>query len=134
MEFTVSTAPGDYTLSASVRRIGEDWLVAIWGGERPHIGAVGMAQPRPSLKNSDQRSATASVFCYVGHKEDEVVKAVSEALAVRLNARVVVTAGMHWDQLSADGVTQVRGRVAELLALIKAGIDANEKEQGINDA
>lgn len=130
MEFTVSTPPDDYNLTASVRRIGGDWLVAIWGGERPHIGAVGMAQPRPSLKNSDQRSATASVFCYVGHKEDEVVKAVSETLAAHLDARVVVTAGLHWDQLSAEGIAQVRRKVAELLALIEAGIDGVKNSKG----
>jgi hypothetical protein len=48
-EFTVKTEEDAYNLSASVRLIGEDVLVAIWGGEKPHIGAVAVAQPRPSL-------------------------------------------------------------------------------------
>ncbi|MBW2433171.1 MAG: amino acid decarboxylase, partial [Deltaproteobacteria bacterium] len=37
-EFTVHTEEEAYNLSASVRLIGADVLVAIWGGERPHIG------------------------------------------------------------------------------------------------
>ena len=51
-EFTVHTEEDAYNLSASVRLIGADVLVAIWGGERPHIGAVAVAQPRPSLNSA----------------------------------------------------------------------------------
>lgn len=106
-EFTISTHEGSFDLSASVRRIGEDMLVAIWGGERPHIGAVAMAQPRPSLRDPAATSATASVFCYVGHKEDQLAKATAEVLAAALDTRVVVTAGIHWDNIKADEIQQV---------------------------
>jgi len=107
MEFTVKTSEGAYDLEASVRLIGEDFLVAIWGGERPHIGAVSVAQPRPSLKDPSATSATASVICLLGHKEDELVKAVSEILAATLNTRVVVTAGIHWDNIDKEGIQKV---------------------------
>jgi hypothetical protein len=43
MEFNIDTHEGEYDLSASVRLIGPDVLVAIWGGEKPHIGAVAMS-------------------------------------------------------------------------------------------
>ena len=82
-------------------------LVAIWGGERPHIGAVAAAQPRPSLKNPDVTSATASVICFVGHKEDELVKASAEILAAALNTPVVVTAGIHWDNLDERAIVRI---------------------------
>ena len=107
MEFTVATNEGSYNLEASVRLIGEDLLVAIWGGERPHIGAVSMAQPRPSLKDPEATSATASVFCLLGHKEDELAKAASEVLAAALNTAVVVTAGIHWDNIEPEGIQKV---------------------------
>jgi len=35
MEFTIQTHEGSYDLSAGVRLIGDDILIAIWGGERP---------------------------------------------------------------------------------------------------
>ncbi|MGD8524504.1 MAG: hypothetical protein PVF56_25390, partial [Desulfobacterales bacterium] len=73
-EFTINTDTGAYDLTASIRWIGPDLLVAIWGGEKPHIGAVAMAQPRPSLKDPEVTSSTASVFSYVGHKEDDLAK------------------------------------------------------------
>ena len=106
-EFTINTSEGEYDLSASVRRIGPDILVAIWGGEKPHIGAVAMAQPRPSLKDPEVTSATASVFAYVGHKEDELAKAAAQILAATLKTNVVVAAGIHWDNLPPEGIQKV---------------------------
>jgi hypothetical protein len=97
-----------YNLRASARWIGGDLLVAIWGGERPHIGAVALAQPRPSLKDSRIMSATASVICVVGHKEDDLVKEASELLASTLKTRVVVAAGIHWDNLDEEGIRAVK--------------------------
>ena len=103
-EFTVQTEEEAYNLSASVRLIGEDVLVAIWGGEKPHIGAVAVAQPRPSLKDPEVTSSSASVICLVGHKEDELAKAAAEILAAALETQVVVTAGIHWDNLAPEGI------------------------------
>jgi len=105
--FHVRTNRGEYDLEAQVRLVGDDLLVAIYGGEKPHIGAVAMAQPRPSLRDFGLTSATASVFCYVGHKEDDLAKHAAERLAARFNTRVVVTAGIHWDSLSEEGIRKV---------------------------
>ena len=107
MDFVIKTNEGAYDLEAQVRLIGNDLLVAIWGGEKPHIGAVSVAQSRPSLKDPDATSATASVFCFVGHKEDELAKAASEILAAALNTHVVVTAGIHWDNITKEGIQKV---------------------------
>ena len=106
-EFTVQTEEDAYNLSASVRLIGEDVLVAIWGGEKPHIGAVAVAQPRPSLKDPAVTSSSASVICLVGHKEDELAKAAAEILAAALKTQVVVTAGIHWDNLTPEAIQRV---------------------------
>lgn len=115
---TVKTTGGLYDLEASVRKIGENLLVAIWGGERPHIGAVAIAQPRPSLIDPDRISSTASVFCLLGHKEDDLAKAVAEVLAATLNTTVVVTAGIHWDNLDAEGIERVLQNSEILIDLI----------------
>ena len=106
-EFTLQTEEDAYNLSASVRLIGEDVLVAIWGGEKPHIGAVAVAQPRPSLRDPAVTSSSASVICLVGHKEDELAKAAAEILAAALETQVVVTAGIHWDNLAPEAIRQV---------------------------
>ena len=106
-QFMLETDTGAYDLTASVRMIGSDLLVAIWGGEKPHIGAVAVAQPRPSLKDPAVTSSSASVICLVGHKEDELAKAAAEILAAALKTQVVVTAGIHWDNLSPEAIQRV---------------------------
>ena len=117
-EFTTTTQTGAYDLTANVRLIGRDLLVAIWGGEVPHIGAVAVAQPRPSLKDPDLTSATASVICYLGHKEDELAKAAAEIISAALNTRVVVTAGIHWDNLDQDGMDTILKNSKTLVEMI----------------
>ena len=106
-EFTLQTAEDAYNLSASVRLIGKDVLVAIWGGEKPHIGAVAIAQPRPSLRDPAVTSSSASVICLVGHKEDEMAKAAAEIMAAVLETHVVVTAGIHWDNLAPEAIQHI---------------------------
>lgn len=118
-EFTVTTREGRFDISATVRLIGTDLLVAIWGGDSPHIGAVAAAQPRPSLRDPEVTSATASVICYVGHKEDSMAKAASEYLAAAFNTRVVVTAGIHWDNLTDENIRQVIKNGDVLLEMIR---------------
>ena len=97
--FLVHTSKGRFRIEGLVQAVGGDLLVCLWGGT-PHIGAVGIAQPRPSLKDSEEWSATTSNFTFPGHKEDALVKEISEALAAGLRRNVVVTAGMHWDKIS----------------------------------
>jgi hypothetical protein len=129
MEFTIRTYQGEYDLSAHVRLIGEDLLVAIWGGEKPHIGAVAAAESRPSTQDPDQTSATVSVFCYLMHKEDDIAKVAAKRLSAALDTKVVVTAGIHWDNLSAEGIRKVNSN-SEILILAVQGRIQSEREKG----
>lgn len=116
--FTTHTHTGAFDLTAAVRYIGQDLLVAIWGGESPHIGAVAVAQARPSLRDSHRISATASVICLLGHKEDDIVKAAAIRLAADFNTTAVVTAGMHWEDIDADGIDRVIENNTLLIELV----------------
>ena len=113
------TREGAFDLSAAVTRVGDDIVVIIWGGEKPHIGAVALAQPRKSLEDAEKMSATASVLSILGHKEDAVVKSVSERLAAVAGSPVVVTAGMHWDGLQAKEIKQVLKNVELLTSMVE---------------
>jgi hypothetical protein len=103
-KFTVSISKGKFKLYAHAQRMGPDLLVSVWGGTRPHIGAVGMAIPRPSLRDPKKWSATSSNFTFIGHKEDALVKGISEKLATELRRNVVVVAGIHWDHLTVQEI------------------------------
>jgi hypothetical protein len=105
----------DHNIEAEAVWIGPDLLVYIWGGEAPHIGAVAMAQPRPSLADPKVTSSTASVFTYVGHKEDALAKWAAEKISAALKAKVVVTAGIHWDGLDQAGIKTVLSNSEQLV-------------------
>jgi len=97
---------GRFQVRALLLPLGDDFLVVLCGG-KAHIGAVGMAEPRPSLRDPSQRSATGSVFTFLGHKEDVVAKALAEELSRGLGCRVVVVAGMHWEGLTEAEIEEV---------------------------
>jgi len=112
------TRSGAFDIEAYVLPMGDDLLVSVWGGDGPHIGAVAMAQPRPSLQDSRELSSTASVFTYLGHKEDELVKQVAETLSKKLNKKVVVAAGIHWHGISEADIQQVMKNSRDLIHMI----------------
>jgi hypothetical protein len=112
--FDLSSEGEQYQVHATALLIGDDLLVAVWGGTRPHIGAVAVALPRPSIADPQVPSSTSSVFTLLGHKEDEVVKMVSERLSARLEKNVVVTAGIHWDHLAEEAIEEILHHCQEL--------------------
>ncbi len=114
------TQEGSFDLTASVTKVGKDAVVIIFGGDRPHVGAVALADPRQSLRDPETTSATASVLCLTGHKEDAIVKSASERLAAAVDRPVVVTAGMHWDGLRDSDLGQVMKNVEILIGMIES--------------
>jgi hypothetical protein len=128
LEFRVKTDKEGYNLEAFVKKIGQDLLVAMWGGVRPHIGAVAVAQPRSSLKEVSLRSATASVFCYPGHKDDIIAKEAAEKISSALNTNVTVTAGIHWDDIDEEGIKAVIKNSRQLVAMIIEEITTQESK------
>lgn len=75
--------------------LGDDLVVGIGGGERPHIGALAVAEPRPSRAKPDVISSTSSVITLLGHKDDIVAREAADSLASETNRVVTVTAGIH---------------------------------------
>ena len=118
------THEDNFNLEALIHLVGHDLHVVIWGGNKPHIGAVALAQPRKSLKNQECNSSTASVMCLSGHKEDVVVKYVAERLAAMLDRNVVATAGMHWDVFEEPDIKGVMDNVSKLTDMIIAHINS----------
>ena len=102
-------------IGAWVTAVGEDLVVAVGGGERPHVGCVVLAQPSPSKERPETWSASCSVITIPPHKEEPIARGVATRLAEALGRVIVVTAGVHDDNLDADGIA-VYLRLGEELA------------------
>jgi hypothetical protein len=76
---------------------GEDLHISIFGGDKAHIGAVSILSP-------DGRIQT---ICFPDHRDD----AVSDLWCQRLKAcgvhAAVVETGIHYDNLSKEGIAAV---------------------------
>jgi len=112
--YTIEVSKGRFKIHGLVQELGQDLLVSIWGGSRPHIGAVAMAAPRPSLRDPKRWSATSSNYTFVGHKEDVLVKKISEKLSAVLRRNVVVVAGIHWDNVTAREIKTIENLTLKL--------------------
>jgi hypothetical protein len=48
------------------------------------------------------------VLVFSGHREDAIAKNAAERLASVLGVNTVVTAGLHWDSVSPEGIERAR--------------------------
>jgi hypothetical protein len=100
----VEDAASGRSMEGSVARVGEDLVVAVGGGERPHVGVVVLAQPLASQTKPGMQSASCSVLTIPPHKEEPIARCIAERLARELGRVTVVTAGVHDDGIDADGI------------------------------
>lgn len=113
MEFVVFNSAA--MLKAVVTACGDDLAIAVTGGERPHIGSVSVAVPRPSLTGSGEISATVSTFNVTGHLDNAIGDKFAKTLAARFNCVCAVSCGVHIDGLDQDGIQSVLDLSNELL-------------------
>ena len=91
-------------IGAWVTSVGEDLVIAVGGGQRPHVGCVVLAQPQPAQAKNGVCSASCSVLTIPPHKEEPIARGIATRLAEELGRVTVVTAGVHDDNLDADGI------------------------------
>lgn len=99
---TVCVGEGRFQVYLLTSFTGDGLVCQLFGGEKPHVGAVVLSIPRPSLKDTNQISCNSSILPRLGHKEDELAKPVGERLAKFFNQPVVVVAGIHIDQATEE--------------------------------
>ena len=102
-------------LEARADTVGDDVVVAVGGGERPHVGCVVLAQPYPAKGGDTEWSASCSVLTIPPHKEEPIARGIAEKLAAILGRVAVVTAGVHDANIDAEGIATYL-RLAEELA------------------
>ena len=100
----VEEGPGQRKLEALVAVVGEDLVVTVGGGEKPHVGCVVLATPYPAKRGSGGWSASCSVLTIPPHKEEPIARCIAVALAAGLGRVTVVTAGVHDENIDGDGI------------------------------
>lgn len=80
-------------------------LVTLFGGDQTHIGSTTMicSEGEPQT------------ICFPGHKERQVTEQWASALYEILHEPVCVTAGIHYDHLTPEGIREVLAVTDRLL-------------------
>lgn len=123
---SLKTGEGKFEVSLNAVFMGRDVAVTISGGETPHIGAVAVAIPRKSLKGDGSDSASVSVICIPGHKEDELVQTTAKRLSTAWGCHVTVTAGLHIDRASLSDIKTLNLYVETLISDLIEKTQKNE--------
>ncbi|WP_199883892.1 prenylated flavin chaperone LpdD [Anaerosinus massiliensis] len=100
----ITVESGRIKITLQAVPVGNDLCVILYGGDAPHIGCVTLSVPRPGLKDKTATSATTSVLNVIGHKDDEAARYVSCVLASKLNKNVVVTCGIHVEDITDEEI------------------------------
>ena len=79
--------------------------IGLFGGDKPHIGAVGILDPEGAV----------AVTEFEGHKEGILCRQWCETLAKAGYTPAVVSAGIHYDKASKEEIEQIVQLCYELL-------------------
>ena len=102
-----------------------DLLVTVEGGIS-HVGAVGLSLPRPSLSLPGRKRASTSLFTIPGHREDELVKEMSDLIVAATGRTVVLVAGIHFPKLQRDDLGRLQKEWRKLALQIAKGLEINK--------
>ena len=109
-----------YKIEAILIDSGRDLTLWIGGGTSPHVGAIALGIPRPSLEDPDITSTSVSVLCLTGHKEDDWARKLAHHLAKEFNKPIVVTLGIHIDNITQVEMELIRESFDNLVEQVVA--------------
>lgn len=114
VSFQASAGRGRHCVHGSAVLLGQDILIAIWGGTGPHIGSISITMPRPGRTNPGAVSTTSCVHNFAGHKDEAVARRCAERIAAACNKKTVAVAGIHIDEANADDIGRILHNVDTL--------------------
>ena len=115
---------GKYSVSALIVRCGRDVILTVGGGELPHVGASAQVVPRPSLQNPEEISASVSVLCVSGHKEDEFARVAAGRITAKFNCVTCVSVGVHIDSAQKDELLRLQKNLDGLLSDVISALES----------
>jgi hypothetical protein len=103
-----------HSIYLETKEIGNDLLIAIYGGDAHHIGGVATAYPTTSHYN-DATTVSVSTLTLPGHKDYLVANTAAEKICKALEVPTVVTVGIHYDNATASDIEEIISVVNSLV-------------------
>lgn len=101
--FRSSAGEGRVKVQAIILNVSASTLIWVLGGDRPHIGAVAVAQARPSLTGKGI-SCNISLISLLGHKEEELAIELTRIAFSKLKKDLAIAVGLHVDNATQEDI------------------------------
>lgn len=124
MEFDSVRRRGRIEVRLRALRMGHDLLVALDGGDRPHIGAVAVSQPRPEAAAGHPAT---SLIALLGHREEQLAQQTAARIARRCGIVATVACGIHHQAISRAEIETVLALAGELTEACIAWLDRGSR-------
>lgn len=105
------------SLQAEILFAGGDILILITGGNRPHIGSVALAF-------REDEKPRISALTIPPHREEALARRIAAAVSESCGKTVIVSAGIHEDDLDADGIKTYLSLAEQMAAELAAVLSA----------
>lgn len=102
-------------LCVECKEIGNDLLITVSGGTRPHIGCTVISIPRLSLSGDGKKSCTSCVWNLTGHKDEDVLRRLAEAYCKSTGKLVVCSGGIHVEDIASSQIKELISKVDEFI-------------------
>jgi hypothetical protein len=116
MMIDLTETAGRLTMHLEARRIGKDWNISVFGGDRPHIGAVALASP-------ENPETPCQLLCLTNHREGDIAKSLASAMANHFSSAVCVSCGIHLDNITRDEIQMVYIIVEKFISSLQANTE-----------
>lgn len=113
--FQISWGDHPYNMTAIVVLMGDDLILSVGGGEKPHIGSTAVAYQAPDENNAGQRTIVVKDITILNHKEKEIVRSAAMRLAEKFNCNVQVSAGLHVDHATKEAIEKLVENFDEMI-------------------
>jgi len=117
--FSVPSPNLMYRIEALCVTCGADLIVVVGGGSRYHLGALGLTLSMPSIKDAAKLTNSTYQVPIPGHKEEALAREGSLFLSKALKRNVLVTVGVHEDNIAKTDIPRYVEVFNELLEAIR---------------
>ena len=107
MALELKIGKGKTQVQIETHQYSDGLTIILYGGDKPHIGAVALSIPRQSLRDKKVISCSTSLLTITGHKDDVIAKEMTEAVCKGIKKTVVVVAGVHIDRATSEDIKKV---------------------------
>ena len=104
----ITSGEGKYKVWLEEKKIGDDILYILGGGERTHIGGMVVCEP----------DKEPQVIRLEGHYDDIVLMPICKAACKKYNTKVVAVGGIHVDNASQEEIDILVENCKELVKCI----------------